>query len=229
MEEEKIESNSESIKPLGDESLEGKDINPDLLTVTDSSTDESLGKGPSSSVGEKAWFVVTAYSTHEAKVRENIIKRMNSMGAGDLLFRTFVGEVPVPVMKNGQPTGKTKMKNLYPSYIFVEMIMTDRTWYIIRNTPGVTGFVGSSGKGTKPFPVPREQMEPVLKRMGIIDESMFDYYKVGDTVKIIGGPFENTEGEILSIDKETSQVDVQIYFFGRATVATVSFAEIEKE
>ncbi len=216
-------------KGVDEDSLEGKDINPDLLTVTDSSTDESLGKGPSQVVGEKAWFVVTAYSTHESKVRENIIKRMNSMGAGDLLFRTFVGEVPVPVMKNGQPTGKTKMKNIYPSYIFVEMIMTDRTWYIIRNTPGVTGFVGSSGKGTKPFPVPREQMEPVLKRMGIIDDSMFDFYKVGDTVKIISGPFENTEGEILSIDKETSQIEVQIYFFGRPSVATVSFAEIEKK
>ncbi len=197
-------------------------------TITDSSTDVSSGRAASSTLGEKAWFVVTAYSTHESKVKENIERRMKSMGCGDLLFRTFVGEVEVPVMRNGQPTGKTKMKNLYPSYIFVEMIMSDQAWYIVRNTPGVTGFVGSSGKGTKPFPVPREQMEPVLKRMGIIDESMFDRYKEGDSIKIIRGPFENTEGTIISIDKTTSQVEVEIYFFGRASRATVDFSQIEK-
>ncbi len=200
----------------------------DIYSVTDSSTDESIGRGASSSSGEKAWFVVTAYSTHEAKVKENIERRMQSMGMGDLIFRTFVGEVEVPVMRNGQPTGKTKMKNLYPSYIFVEMIMTDKAWYVVRNTPGVTGFVGSSGKGTKPFPVPREQMEPVLKRLGIIDESMFDRYKVGDQVKIISGPFDNTEGTIISIDRETSQIEVEIYFFGRPSRATVDFSAIEK-
>ncbi len=120
------------------------------------------------------------------------------------------------------------MKNLYPSYIFVEMIMTDKAWYVVRNTPGVTGFVGSSGKGTKPFPVPREQMEPVLKRLGIIDESMYDRYKVGDAVKIIAGPFDNTEGNIISIDKDSGQVEVEIYFFGRPSRATVEFSQIEK-
>ncbi len=200
----------------------------DIYAVTDSSTDESIGRGASSSSGEKAWFVVTSYSTHEAKVKENIERRMQSMGMGDLIFRTFVGEVEVPVLKNGEPTGKTKMKNLYPSYIFVEMIMTDKAWYVVRNTPGVTGFVGSSGKGTKPFPVPREQMEPVLKRLGIIDESMYDRYKVGDAVKIIAGPFDNTEGNIISIDKDSGQVEVEIYFFGRPSRATVEFSQIEK-
>ncbi len=196
--------------------------------ITDSSTDVSQGREAATTLGEKAWFVVTAYSTHEAKVKENIERRMKSMGCGNLLFRTFVGEVEVPVMRNGEPTGKTKMKNLYPSYIFVEMIMTDRAWYIVRNTPGVTGFVGSSGKGTKPFPVPREQMEPVLKRMGIVDESMFDRYKVSDRIKIINGPFENTEGNIISIDKDTSQVEVEFYFFGRPSTAVVDFSSIEK-
>ncbi|MCD8195086.1 MAG: transcription termination/antitermination protein NusG [Coprobacillus sp.] len=200
----------------------------DIYAVTDSSTDESVGRGASSSSGEKAWFVVTSYSTHEAKVKENIERRMQSMGMGDLIFRTFVGEVEVPVLKNGEPTGKTKMKNLYPSYIFVEMIMTDKAWYVVRNTPGVTGFVGSSGKGTKPFPVPREQMEPVLKRLGIIDESMYDRYKVGDAVKIISGPFDNTEGNIISLDKDSGQVEVEIYFFGRPSRVTVEFSQIEK-
>ena len=120
------------------------------------------------------------------------------------------------------------MKNLYPGYVFVEMIMTDYAWYVVRNTPGVTGFVGSSGKGTKPFPVPREQVEPVLKRMGMVDESMYDRYKEGDLVKVIHGPLEGTEGNIISINRETGIVEVETVFFGRSTKVEVDFSEIER-
>ena len=108
------------------------------------------------------------------------------------------------------------------------MIMTDYAWYVIRNTPGVTGFVGSSGKGTKPFPVPREQIEPVLKRMGMVDESMYDRYNEGDYVKVIRGPLEGTEGRIISINKETGAVEISATFFGRTTKTEVDFSEIER-
>lgn len=183
---------------------------------------------PSEPLGEKAWFVVSTYSTHETKAKDNLEKRVVSMGIQDYVFRILVPQEEVPVMKDGVPTGKTKMKNLYPGYIFVEMIMTDWAWYVVRNTPGVTGFVGSSGKGTKPFPVPREQIEPVLKRMGIIDSSMYDRYDVGDYVKVIHGPLEGTEGSIISINKETGAVEIETIFFGRKTKAEVEFSEIEK-
>lgn len=178
--------------------------------------------------GDKAWYVVNTYSTHERKVADNLARRVETYDLGKLIFRIIVAEQDVPVLKDGVPTGKTRKKNLYPGYVFVEMIMTEYAWYIVRNTPGVTGFVGSSGKGTKPFPVPREQIEPVLKRMGMIDESMYDRYNIGDLVKVIHGPLEGTEGNIVSINKETGIVEVETVFFGRSTKVEVDFSEIER-
>ncbi|MCR4911388.1 MAG: transcription termination/antitermination protein NusG [Bacilli bacterium] len=197
-------------------------------TTTDVSDEPSGGK--EQKLGEKAWYVVNTYSTHENKVAYNLRKRVESMGLEDLIFRIVVAEQEVPVMdrETGLPTGKTRMKNLYPGYVFVEMIMTDYAWYIVRNTPGVTGFVGSSGKGTKPFPVPREQIEPVLKRMGIVDDNMYDRYQIGDYIKVIRGTLEGTEGRIVSIDKDTGAVEIETVFFGRTTKVEVDFSEIER-
>ena len=197
--------------------------------------DEELNVAPTANddsseepVGDKAWYVVNTYSTHERKVADNLTRRVESYDLGKLIFRIIVAEQDVPVLKDGVPTGKTRKKNLYPGYVFVEMIMTDYAWYIVRNTPGVTGFVGSSGKGTKPFPVPREQIEPVLKRMGMIDASMYDRYNIGDLVKVIHGPLEGTEGNIVTINKETGLVEVETVFFGRSTKVEVDFSEIER-
>ena len=197
------------------------------VKFTDSTTDLSEGES-NATLGEKAWYVVNTYSTHENKVKVNLQRRVESMGLQDLIFRIIVAEQEVPVMKDGMPTDKTRMKNLYPGYVFVEMIMTDYAWYVVRNTPGVTGFVGSSGKGTKPFPIPREQIEPVLKRMGEIDADMFDRYNIDDYVKVIHGPLEGTEGRILSINRDTKVVELETIFFGRATKVEVDFSEIDK-
>ena len=201
------------------------------LKFTDSTTDISeQSNDQEQKLGEKAWYVVNTYSTHERKVADNLTKRVESMGLQSLINRIVVAEQEVPVIdrETGLPNGKTRMKNLYPGYVFVEMIMTDYAWYVVRNTPGVTGFVGSSGKGTKPFPVPREQIEPVLKRMGMVDDSMYDRYADGDLVKIIHGPFEGTEGHILSINRDTGLVEVEAIFFGRPTKVEVDFSEIER-
>ncbi len=200
----------------------------EINRFTDSTTD--INDEGSGKLGEKAWYVVNTYSTHEKKVADYLQKRVDSMGLQNLIFRIVVAEQEVPVMdrETGLPTEKTRMKNLYPGYVFVEMIMTDYAWYVVRNTPGVTGFVGSSGKGTKPFPIPREQIEPVLKRVGMVDESMYDRYKEGDPVKVIHGPFEGTEGKILSINRESGAVVVETYFFGKSTNVEIDFSEIEK-
>ncbi len=193
-----------------------------------------------SNIGEKHWYIVTTYSMHEAKTAENLRKRIETMNMQDYIMRVLVAEQEVPVLdKNGLPatvkdkeTGeikpKTKMKNLYPGYIFIEMVMTDESWYIVRNTPGVTGIVGSSGGGQKPAPVAREAIEPVLKRMNIIDEDMYARYGVGDQVRIIHGAFEGTEGTITFIDKDTHAVRIDTTFFGRVTKVDVEFSEIEK-
>ncbi len=193
-----------------------------------------------SNIGEKHWYIVTTYSMHESKTAENLRKRIETMNMQDYIMRVLVAEQEVPVLdKNGLPatvkdkaTGevkpKTKMKNLYPGYIFIEMVMTDGSWYIVRNTPGVTGIVGSSGGGQKPAPVAREAIEPVLKRMNIIDEDMYARYAVGDQVRIIHGAFEGTEGTITFIDKDTHAVRIETTFFGRVTPVDVEFSEIEK-
>ncbi len=179
-------------------------------------------------LGEKQWYIVTTYSMHESKTAENLKKRIVSMNMQDQILRVLVAEQEVPVLKDGLPTGKMKTINLYPGYIFVEMIMTDQSWYIVRNTPGVTGIAGSSGGGQKPTPVTREEIEPVLKRMGMVDSAMYDRYNVGDRVKVIHGPLEGTEGTIISIDKTTGACRVDTVFFGRSTPVDVDFSEIER-
>ena len=176
----------------------------------------------------KNWYVVNTYSSHENKVKDNLEKLKESHNHQDYIFRIIVAEHEVPVMKNGLPTGKTKMKNLYPGYVFIEMIMTDEAWFVVRNTPGDTGFIGSSGKGAKPFPVTREHIETVLKRMGMVDDEMFSNYKVGDIVRILTGSFEGSEGTIESINKETGDITLTTIFFGRPTQIEVKFSEIDK-
>ena len=116
----------------------------------------------------KQWYVINSYTGHENTVKDNLIRRIETMNVQNNIFRVIVAEEEVPVLKDGMPTGKTKIKNTYPGYVFVEMIMSDEAWFVVRNTPGVTGFVGSSGKGAKPFPVPKEQIESVLKKIGIV-------------------------------------------------------------
>ena len=177
--------------------------------------------------GTKQWYVVNTYSGRERAVDDMLEKRKYTQNLENYIFRIVVAETVEPGMKNGKPTGKDVVKNLYPGYVFIEMIMTDDAWFMVRNTPDVTGFVGSSGKGTKPFPIPNEEIEPVLKRMNIIDENMFSNYKVGDHIRIISGSFENSEGTIESIDSETKKVSVSILFFGRPTTIEADFFEIE--
>ncbi|MBQ0008718.1 MAG: transcription termination/antitermination protein NusG [Firmicutes bacterium] len=187
-------------------------------------------------LGEKHWYIVTTYSQHERKVADNLLKRVETLGLGDYITNVLVAEQEVPVMdketglpqQNKDGSTKTKMKNLFPGNIFVEMIMTDKVWYDVRNTPGVTGIAGSAGGGQKPTPVSKEEIEPVLKRMGIIDTTMYEHYNIGDPVRVIRGPLEGTEGKILSINKETGACRVETIFFGRSTPVDVDFSEIER-
>ncbi|MCI7602496.1 MAG: transcription termination/antitermination protein NusG [Candidatus Onthovivens sp.] len=187
-------------------------------------------------LAEKQWYVATTYSGHEQKVADNIRRRVESMNLEGYVFRIVVAEEEIPVIgKDGQPAyvekdgvkvPKVKIKNLYPGYVFVEMIMTDESWFMVRNTPGVTGITGSSGGGQKPTPVSPKEIETVLKRMGMVDNSMYENYHVGDLVKIIHGTFANVEGKIVSIDKENGAVKVDTIFFGRHTPVDVDFSEI---
>ena len=176
---------------------------------------------------KKEWYVVNTYAGHENRVKDNLIRRVETMGLTENLFRVIVAEEKIITEdKNGKK--KEKVQNLYKGYVFVEMIMTDETWYMVRNTPGVTGICGSSGGGTKPTPVPANEIESVLKRIGQVDEIMLSRYNVGDRVKVVNGPFNGMEGEIVSIDTETNIVTLSTVFFGRPTPLEVDFSVIEK-
>ena len=189
-------------------------------------------------VSEKQWYVATTYSGHEQKAAENIKKRIESMGLQDYVFRVYVAEEKIlcrdkdgkPMTKKNKETGleepKYKLENLYPGYVFVERIMTDESWYMVRNTPEVTGIAGSSGGGQKPSPVPAKEIETVLKRIGVVDNSMYEGYKVGDLVKIIHGTFSGVEGKIKEINLEKSTVVLETTFFGRITPVEVEFSEV---
>lgn len=176
----------------------------------------------------KQWYVINSYTGHENTVKDNLIRRIDTMNMQNNIFRVIVAEEEVPVLKEGMPTGKTKIKNTYPGYVFVEMIMSDEAWFVVRNTPGVTGFVGSSGKGAKPFPVPKEQIESVLKKIGIVNLDMYESYVVGSQVKILKGPLIGATGVIESVDTENGVVNVSAMFFGRRHVVDIPFQDVEK-
>ncbi|MFI3284800.1 MAG: transcription termination/antitermination protein NusG [Erysipelotrichaceae bacterium] len=172
------------------------------------------------------WYVVNTYAGHENKVKENLAKRMETMGIAENLFQILVAEEAEIEFKNGKQV--EKMRNLFPGYLFVEMIMTDDAWYVVRNTPGVTGFIGSSGGGAKPFPVSPEEIEAILRRIGKAGKRVNIDFGVGDTVKILSGPFARMEGTIDTMNDQSQIATVLTILFGRETPTDISYNDIEK-
>ena len=173
---------------------------------------------------QKEWYVVNTYSGHESKVKEKLEMRAISTGMEDYILR-----VVVPERIEIDDKGKEKVKKMFPGYILVEMIMTDEAWYIVRNTPGVTGFIGSSGKGAKPFPLTPSEVDRILGSMGMSRLDAENDLKEGDKVKVIDGPFESMYGYIKSIDLENAKLEVALDLFGQETIVELELAQISKE
>ena len=174
----------------------------------------------------RRWYVVNTYSGHENKVKENLEKRVESMGLQDCLFNIVIPEHVETEIKDGNKINKTK--NMFPGYVLVEMIITDEAWYIVRNTSGVTGFIGSSGGGAKPFPLPKEEIDPILKSMGIKTSQLEVDFGVGDEVKVISGPFAGKQGKVESIDHEKEVASVFIDFLGNENLMEIGLVQLEK-
>ena len=175
---------------------------------------------------EKEWYVVNTYSGHENKVKEKLEMRASSMEMEDYIFRVVVPEQTEVEVKDG--VTKEKVKKMFPGYILVEMIMNDEAWFIVRNTPGVTGFIGSSGKGAKPFPLTPMEVDKILGSMGMSRLDIGNNLDIGDSVKVINGPFANMYGKVTSLDVEHQKVEVAIDLFGQETVVELQLTEIEK-
>lgn len=175
---------------------------------------------------DKLWYVVTTYVGHEANVKEKLEARTESMGMQDNIFRVIIPETTEVETKDG--VTKEKKKKMFPGYVFVEMVMSDEAWYAVRNTPGVTGFIGSSGKGAKPTPVPPNEIDHILLLMGMSRVDIESELKVGDKVNIIDGPFKGMMGTIDSVDTENNKLTVLIDLFGQETPVEVELFQVGK-
>lgn len=175
---------------------------------------------------QKEWYVVNTYSGHENKVKEKLEMRASSMGMEDYIYRVVVPEQKIVEQKDG--VSKEKTKKMFPGYILVEMVMTDEAWFIVRNTPGVTGFIGSSGKGAKPFPLTPMEVDKILGSMGMSRLEIGNELKVDDSVKVISGPFSGMFGKVKNIDMENSMLEVAVDLFGQETIVEIGLSEIEK-
>lgn len=175
---------------------------------------------------EKNWYVVHTYSGYENKVKANLEARVETMGMQDKIFRVIVPEEEETDFKDGKK--KTVMKKTFPGYVLVEIIMTDDSWYVVRNTPGVTGFIGSSGGGAKPTPLLEEEVDFILKQMGMKGQATEIDVEVGEVVQVLEGPFADFQGKIEEIDEAKEKVKVSVDMFGRETKMELDYDQIQK-
>lgn len=175
---------------------------------------------------EKAWYVVHTYSGYENKVKTNLEKRVESMGMEDKIFRVLVPTEEEVETKDGKK--RTVTKKVFPGYVLVEMVMTDDSWYVVRNTPGVTGFVGSTGAGSKPTALRPEEADTILRQMGIEIPKIKVDFDLRDMVRVTDGPFSSRTGEIIEIHPDRQKVRVLVDIFGRETPVELDFTQIQK-
>ena len=174
---------------------------------------------------EKQWYVVNTYSGHEKKVKEKLEMRAESMDMQDYIYRVVVPEQTEIEVKDG--VEKEKTKKLFPGYILVEMVMSDEAWFVVRNTPGVTGFIGSSGKGAKPTPLQPYEVDNVLRSMGISRLEVNKELEAGKKVKIISGPFTGMYGVIEEVDNDNQKLTLNVDLFGQETSVEVEISQVE--
>ncbi|WP_010308039.1 transcription termination/antitermination protein NusG [Kurthia senegalensis] len=175
---------------------------------------------------EKNWYVVHTYSGYENKVKLNLEKRIETMGMQDKIFRVIVPEEQETEVKDGRK--KVYMRKTFPGYVLVELIMTDDAWYVVRNTPGVTGFIGSSGGGVKPTPLLPEEVEHILNKMAENNQGVDLDFAVGDLVEVLEGPFAHFQGTVDEILAEEGKIKVTVDMFGRETTMEMNFEQVLK-
>ncbi len=172
---------------------------------------------------EKQWFAIHTYSGYENKVKDNLEKRAESMNMEDYIFRVLVPMEDEIQIKDGRK--KIIQRKVFPGYVLVEMIMTDHSWYVVRNTSGVTGFVGA---GNKPVPLHEHEVNALLQQMGVIENKFKVQFNVGENVRVKEGPFENLVGSVEEIYADKGKMKVSVSMFGRETPVEVEFSQVEK-
>lgn len=171
----------------------------------------------------RAWYAIYTYSGYEEKVADSIRQRINAVDMADKIFDVIVPKEKQIQIKNGKR--KIVEEKIFQGYVLVEMKLTDETWYIIRNTPGVTGFVGAD---TTPTPVSESEMKKIKKRMGVEDPIHNIDYAMGEVVSIVDGPFKGFEGAVSEIDQTKGKLKVMVSMFGRDTPVELDALQVTK-
>ena len=177
---------------------------------------EALPEGP-------AWYVIHCYSGYENKVRHNLEQRIETMGMKDKVFDVVVPTQEEIEVRDGKR--RTVERHIFPCYVLVNMLLSEESWFVVRNTPGVTGFVGM---GNLPTPLRPEEVAQILKRMEADAPTVKVTFKVGERVRIVDGPFNDFRGVVSEIDMERTKVRVMVSFFGRETPVELDFLQVEK-
>ena len=193
---------------------------PPVESMPLSGSDELPTPGP---VEGPAWYVIHCYSGYENKVRHNLEQRIETMGMKDRIFDVVIPTQEEIEVKDGKR--RTVERHIFPGYVLVNMVLTEESWYVVRNTPGVTGFVGM---GNNPTPLRPEEVSQIVKRMEAEAPTVKVTFKVGERVRIIDGPFNDFRGMVSEIDMERTKVRVMVSFFGRETPVELDFLQVEK-
>ena len=209
----------DAVEPVGDEQT--------LDTAEPSAEDKEATTAPQGDADEstdgRKWYVVHCYSGYENKVKRNLEQRISSMEMENYIFQVVVPTEEEIEVREGKR--RTYQRRVFPGYILVEMIMTDDSWYVVRNTPGVTGFVGM---GTRPTPLREEEVERIIQRMEAEAPKVKVTFKQGQRVRIVQGPFADFIGTVDDINMEKGKVRVMVSFFGRETPVELDFLQVEK-
>lgn len=239
--EDEIEEVEDSLveSPSSDSGASAESESVDVPISRDESADESdevevpaIEKMPVSSADElplpeptegPAWYVIHCYSGYENKVRHNLEQRIETMGMKDKIFDVVIPTQEEIEVKDGKR--RTVERHIFPGYVLVNMQLTEESWYVVRNTPGVTGFVGM---GNNPTPLRPEEVSQIVKRMEAEAPTVKVTFKVGERVRIIDGPFNDFRGVVSEIDMERTKVRVMVSFFGRETPVELDFLQVEK-
>lgn len=208
------------------DALQSSEAAPEAAVSDDAASEEAAAddSGDDEDDEDRGWFVVHCYSGYENKVRHNLEQRIETMGMKDQIFDVVIPTQEEIEVKDGKR--RSIERHVFPGYVLVNMKMSEESWYVVRNTPGVTGFVGM---GNDPIPLRPEEVSQILKRMEAEAPTIKVTFKPGEKVRIIDGPFNEFIGTVDEIDMDRTKVRVMVNFFGRSTPVELDFLQVEKQ
>lgn len=218
-----VPADESTLSPSDDSVLADESNEPDIPAVASMPISSSDALPTPEPTEGPAWYVIHCYSGYENKVRHNLEQRIETMGMKDKIFDVVIPTQEEIEVKDGKR--RTVERHIFPGYVLVNMALTEESWYVVRNTPGVTGFVGM---GNNPTPLRPEEVAQIVKRMEAEAPTVKVTFKVGERVRIVDGPFNDFRGVVSEIDMERTKVRVMVSFFGRETPVELDFLQVEK-